>query len=131
MPFLNKANLPFPPAIPISACFASPGPLTLHPITAIFKFFISGYFLWSFVISFPLVQNPFYINLSPSAGRTGDNFRHKPSYACRLQYCPACLYILVRWLCKRTLMVSPIPSSKSAPMPSADLLNARYPLLPL
>src|SRR5699024_7515074 len=33
-PFLISRPSPLPPAIPISASFASPGPLTTHPITA-------------------------------------------------------------------------------------------------
>ena len=33
-PFLIKSPSPIPPAIPISASFASPGPFTTHPITA-------------------------------------------------------------------------------------------------
>ena len=37
-PFLIKRPSPTPPAIPISASFASPGPFTTHPITATFRF---------------------------------------------------------------------------------------------
>ena len=39
-PFLIRRPSPFPPAIPISASFASPGPLTTQPITAIFARFL-------------------------------------------------------------------------------------------
>ncbi len=88
-PFLISRPSPIPPAIPISASLASPGPLTTQPITATFTSrSMSGYHILD------LVGEVDQVDLGSSAGRTGNYFHAALSESQSLQDQLGTLYFL-------------------------------------
>ena len=118
MPFLNRRASSFPQAIPISASFASPGPLTAQPIIATCSFIFGKPWMNS-SISFtsgiksvcvlPQVGQEVIVILSYIPIEESSSFAAKTS--------------LTGSSVRDILIVSPIPSSNNLPSPTPDLIK--------
>src|SRR6266542_962901 len=109
--------LPLPEATPMSASRASPGPLTMQPITAT----RSGASISPIRSSTALAR----LNTSTSA-RPQDGQATRSSFLGRRPRAPRIalptLTSSTGWAVSDTRMVSPMPSASSAPMPTVDLM---------
>ena len=103
--------------MPISASLASPGPFTAQPIMATFRFLFISYNLSSTVLTIS-IKSTFVL------AQVGQEIKSIPSLfrsrAFRISF-PAITSSIGSDV-KETLIVSPIPSANSVPIPIADLI---------
>ena len=110
-----------PPAIPKSACFASPGPLTAQPIVAI-VIFLSKFLNLSSTFFARFIKS---ICVLPQVGQ-------------ETKFTPLCLNFKLFSISKpaktssigfsvsETRIVSPIPSANNVPRPTDDFINPLF-----
>ena len=114
---MNIRPSPLPPAIPISASLASPGPLTTQPITATLIFLLQFKSLFSTSSAMDIKS----IFVLPQVGQDTNSI---PSFTY-----PRDLNISFPILISSsgspvidTLIVSPIPSASRVPIPTLDFI---------
>ena len=117
-PFLNTRPSFTPPAIPKSACLASPGPFTAQPIVAM----VIGYGKSLNLSSTFFASEIKSICVLPQVGQ--DTKLTPLSLRLRLfRISKPALTSSTGFSVSETLMVSPIPSAKSVPSPTEDFIN--------
>ena len=116
-PFLNIRAHPSPPAMPISASLASPGPLTAQPMTATF----SGLLQEASRSSTAFAREMRSILVLPQVGQ--ETSFTPPRFPIQRRMSLAASISLTGSSVRETRIVSPIPSHKSEPIPTADLMS--------
>ena len=116
LPFLKSMPLPAPPARPMSASRASPGPLTPQPRIAT----VIGALMFAIYSSSSCAIGIKSISIRPQVGQDTSvaALSIKPN---DLMTSRPTLISSRGSADKEIRMVSPIPSDKSAPIPAADL----------
>ncbi len=118
-PLFIRTPHPFPKATPTSASRASPGPFTSHPITATVK----GVAMWLSRLSTSATTGVMSVLHLPHVGQDTRSIPRPPRFNALRMAHPT-------WTSStgspvtETRSVSPIPSSRRIPRPTADLTEA-------